>query len=140
MSALALISEFSERGIKVRPNGSDVVVSPKDALTPDLVERIKVEKPTLIRELEKLQKEAGKDWDEIANDPAQLKAFAELSMIVEMREKGSCPAHYTSTTDCRHCGPVPIWKGCPPQVNGCPWCLNRHKGLPMPSTRRESSA
>ena len=132
MTALALISEFSERGIKVRPNGSHVVVSPKDALTPDLVKRIKVEKPALIRELEKLQREAGNDWDEIANDPAQLKAFAELLMIVEMREKGICPAHYTTTTNCKHCGPVPIWEGCPPKVQGCPWCLCRVAGLPIP--------
>ena len=132
MSALALISEFSERGIKVRPNGSHVVVSPKDALTPDLVKRIKVEKTTLIRELEKLQREAGNDWDEIANDPVQLKAFAELLMISEMREQGVAPDHYTATTTCKHCGPVPIWDGCPPEVSACPWCLNRHRGLPMP--------
>jgi len=135
MSALALISEFCERGIKVRPNGSNVVASPKDALTPDLVLRIKAEKPTLIRELEKLQREAGNDWGEIANDPAQLKAFAELLMIVEMREEGICPDHYTATTECIHCGPVPVWEGCPPKVQGCPWCLNRHKGLPMPTHR-----
>ena len=132
MSALALISEFSERGIKVRPNGSHVVVSPKDALTPDLVKRIKVEKTTLIRELEKLQREAGNDWDEIAADPAQLKAFAELLMIEDMREQGVAPDHYTSTTTCKHCGTVPIWDGCPPEVEGCPWCMNRHKGLPIP--------
>ena len=132
MSALALISEFSERGIKVRPNGSHVVVSPKDALTPDLVQRIKKEKPSLIRELEKLQREAGNDWDEIASDPAQLKAFAELLMIVEMREKGICPAHYTITTDCNHCGPGPIFEGVPAQVEGCTFSLSRVPGLPVP--------
>ena len=132
MSALALISEFSERGIKVRPNGSHVVVSHKEALTPELIDRIKSEKPRLLRDLERLRKEAGNDWDEIAADPAQLKAFAELLMIVEMREKGICPDHYTSTTDCKHCGPVPIWEGCPPKVQHCTWCLNRLKGLSIP--------
>ncbi|MCH8867870.1 MAG: hypothetical protein IID58_13600 [Proteobacteria bacterium] len=132
MSALALFSEFSDRGITIRSDGPNVVVSPEKAITPDLVQRIKKEKPSLIRELEKLQREAGNDWDEIAADPAQLKAFAELLMIVEMREKGICPDHYTATTACKHCGPVPIWDGCPPKVNGCPWCMNRHRGLPIP--------
>ena len=132
MSALALFSEFSDRGITIRSDGPNVVVSPEKAITPDLVQRIKKEKPSLIRELEKLQREAGNDWDEIASDPAQLKAFAELLMIVEMREKGICPAHYTSTTDCKHCGPVPIFEGVPEKVEGCPWCLCRVAGLPIP--------
>jgi len=80
-----------------------------------------------------VREKSGKDWQEIANDPEQLKAFAELLMIGEMREKGVCPDHYTSETNCKHCGTVPIWEGCPPQVNGCPWCFNRLQGLPMPN-------
>ena len=64
---------------------------------------------------------------------AQEKAvLAELEEIVRMRERGSVPDHYTSTTTCKRCGPVPIWNGCPPAIQGCPWCFNRHKGLPIP--------
>ena len=132
MSAQALLSELSDRGIRVRPNGQKINLSPKEALTPELIDRIKSEQSSLLRELERLRKEAGNDWDEIAADPAQLKAFAELLMIVEMREKGICPAHYTSTTDCKHCGPVPIFEGVPEKVEGCPWCLCRVAGLPIP--------
>ena len=132
MSALALFSELSDRGIKIRPNGRNVTVSPERALTPDLRARIKSEKPTLIRELEKVRREAGADWEEIASDPKQLKAFYELMMITEMRCQGITPDHYISTTTCKHCGPVPIWNGCPPEVQSCPWCFNRHKGLPIP--------
>ena len=132
MSAMPLISELSDRGIKVRTEGSDVVVSPEKALTPDLVERIKGEKHTLIKQLEKIRQDAGDDWDETASDPKKLKAYYELLMISEMRLQGIAPDHYTSTTTCKHCGPVPIWEGCPPEVLGCPWCFNRHKGLPIP--------
>jgi len=132
VSALTILSELSERGIKVTPRGENVTVSPKDALTPDLVERIKSEKPALLSELEKIRREAGNDWEEIANDPKQLKAFCELLMIGDMRWKGITPGHYTSTTVCKHCGPVSIWDGCPTEVNGCPWCFNRHAGLPIP--------
>jgi hypothetical protein len=137
MSALALISEFSELGIKVRPNGQDVAVSPKKALTPELLERIKQEKPALLRELERVRKEAGRDWEEIASNPKQLKEFYELLMISEMRSQGIAPDHYTDTTTCKHCGPVPIWEGCPPEVLGCPWCFNRIKGLKSPEVNND---
>ncbi len=132
MSALALISELYERGIKIRPNGRNVALSPERSVTPDLRKRIKREKPALIRELERVRRDAGSDWDEIANDPEKLKSYFELLMISDMRTKGIAPDHYTSTTICKHCGPVPIWSGCPPEVQGCPWCMNRHKGLSIP--------
>ena len=135
MSALALLSELSKRGIRVRPTGLDVAVSPKRALTPDLVKRIKREKPALLHELEKVRQDAGEDWEEIASNPSQLKAYYELLMINEMRSKGIAPNHYTSTTTCKHCGPVPIWEGCPPELIGCPWCFNRHRGFPIPEAK-----
>ncbi len=135
MSALPIFSELSDKGLRVRVDGPDLVLSPKKALTPNLASRIKKEKPVLIQSLEEIKRKAGSDWDEIADDPAQLKAFAELLMIGEMRERGIVPDHYTSTTTCNHCGPVPIWDGCPPEVLGCPWCFNRIKGLPIPGVK-----
>ncbi len=131
MSALPIFSELSGKGIRVRVDGPDLVLSPKKALTSKLASRIKKEKSALIRSLQEIQRKAGADWDETANDPVQLNAFAELLMIVEMREKGIVPDHYTAITACIHCGPVPIFEGCPPQVDGCPWCFNRIKGLPI---------
>ena len=132
MSALPIFSELSDKGLRVRVDGPDLVLSPKKALTPNLALRIKKEKPVLIQSLEEIKQKAGSDWDEIADDPEQLRAFAELLMIGEMRERGIVPDHYTSTTTCKHCGPVPIWEGCPPKVLGCPWCFNRIKRLPIP--------
>ena len=135
MSALPLISELADKGIRVRHEGSNVVVSPEKALTPDLVERIRDEKPILIKQLEKVRQDVGdtgNDWDEIGSDPEKLKNYYELLMIGEMREKGICPDHYTATTECIHCGPVPIFEGVPEKVEGCPWCFNRIKGLPIP--------
>jgi len=93
----------------------------------DQVSRELRESPNVLREA------AQDDWDEVSNDPAQLVAFADSLAIVQIRESGGIPDSYTSTTECNHCGTVPIWEGCPPQVNGCPWCFNRHKGLPMPN-------
>ncbi len=135
MSALPLISELANKGIRVRPNGSNVVVSPKKALTPELRERIKREKPALILSLERARKDLGSEWDEIANDPQRLKTYYELLMIEDMRSKGIAPDHYTATTECIRCGPVPIFEGLPEKVQGCPWCLNRHRGLPIPRAK-----
>ena len=135
MSALPIFSELSDKGLRVRVDGSDLVFSPKKALTPNLASRIKKEKPALIRSLKEIKRKAGPDWNEVANDPAQLKAYAELLMIGEMRQKGICPDHYTSKTECKNCGPVPIWPGCPPQVDGCPWCFNRLQGLLIPGVK-----
>ena len=133
MSALPIFSELSGKGIRVRVDGPDLVLSPKKALTSKLASKIKKEKPALIRSLLEIQQKAGADWDEIANDPEQLKAFAELLMIAAMREKGIVPDHYTATTECSGCGTVPIFEGVPESVGACPWCFNRLKGLPMPS-------
>ncbi len=79
-----------------------------------------------------LREVAGEDWAEISTDPAKLKAFAELVMITDMRHRGIVPDHYTATINCKHCGPVPIFEGCWPESDGCPWCFNRLRGLPMP--------
>ena len=139
MSALPLISELADKGIRVRHEGSNVVVSPENALTPDLVERIKDEKPILIKQLEKVRQDVGdtgNDWDEIGSDPEKLKNYYELLMIGEMREKGIAPDHYTATTECIHCGSVPIFEGVPEKVEGCPWCFNRLKGLPTPGVSK----
>ena len=79
------------------------------------------------------------EWSELFEtsidelEPDEVPVAAELVEIIQMRARGEIPAHYTSTTTCKHCGPVPIWNGCPPEVQGCPWCFNRNKGLPMPT-------
>ena len=82
-----------------------------------------------------LQERAEQDWEEISNDPEQLKALAKLIMIEDMRYRGIVPDHYTATTHCKHCGPVPIFEGCWPESDGCPWCFNRIQGLPIPGVK-----
>lgn len=133
MTASAIFSELSDLGIRVRADGPDLVLSPKSALTANLTSKIKLEKPALIKRLHEIKRKAGPDWDEIANDPAQLEAFAGLIMVGEMREQGIVPDHYRAVTECIQCGSVPIFEGLPRKVKACPWCFNRKSGLPMPS-------
>ncbi len=134
MSALPIITEITDQGITARVEGDEVALSaPKGTLTPEVLAKLKSMKPELLHSLKELQERAEHDWEEISKSPEQLKALAELIMIEDMRQRGINPSHYTAATECRHCGTVPIFEGCPPQVDGCPWCLNRLAGLPMPS-------
>ncbi len=134
MSALPAISEFSKQGITARVEGDELVVSAsKGTLTPEVLAKLKGKKPELLRSLRELQERAGSDWDEISADPAKLKSFAELVMIEDMRHQGIVPDHYTATTNCKQCGPGPIFEGNWAESDGCPWCFNRLKGLPMPN-------
>ena len=73
---------------------------------------------------DELRRAAGDDWPEVSGDSAKLIAFADLLAISQIRESGGIPDTYTATTECEHCGPVPIWRGCPPKVTACVWCLN----------------
>ena len=75
---------------------------------------------------------AGDDWPEISADPAQLAAFKAAAAIAEQIQRGEVPEHYTATTECSRCGPVPIFPGAPTKVSGCPWCFNRRAGRPIP--------
>ncbi len=81
---------------------------------------------------DELQREAGDDWGWVSADDATLIGFADSLAIVQIREQGRIPDNYTATTECKRCGTVPIFEGCPPEVDGCPWCFNRLKGLPIP--------
>jgi len=82
--------------------------------------------------IRELRAEAGDDWLEIIADKSQFEAFAQTLLVTRMRERGEVPSHYTAVTECRFCGIVPIFEGCPHKVGGCPWCFNRVSGRPMP--------
>jgi len=124
-------SELSE----ISPEGGSRDAPKIDRGDNDLVQSVDKRSVELQESPDELRRAAEDDWDEIANDPSRLVAFADSLAIKQIRESGGIPDHYTSETECKHCGPVPIWLGCPPQVNGCPWCLNRLAGLPMPGVK-----
>ena len=81
----------------------------------------------------------GSEWSELLENKngnlteQEMPVAEEMVVITEMRHRGLVPDHYTATTNCKHCGPVPIFEGNWPESDGCPWCFNRIKGLPMPN-------
>ena len=130
MTAFHFVEEIAAQGIGMEPDGDTVVLHGK--IDDETVNRAKARKPELLEALNIIRDMAGDDWPEIAASPKQLQAFVSLAMIEAIRERGGVPDHYTATTTCKQCGPVPIFEGVGDEVLGCPWCFNRINGLLNP--------
>ncbi len=128
MNALPLISEFSDRGITATVTGADLNLdAPKGALTPKLVSCLREDKRDVIYWLDRLRNELGEDWQEVSQDPAQLKAAADSLMTEISRQQGVIPAHYTATVHCRNCNQdVPHFPVGDDTVGACVWCWTGH--------------
>ncbi len=154
MSAWTLIKECHDKGINIRVEGSEIVLSaPKGILTPDLVSRVKKEKPALLASLGKaalrsvqcvdmlarklwrdhydeLEQQAGESWALISIDPDKLMDFAHHEATRRILKDGRMPDTFTSEAHCRKCGLVPVDEGLSDEISECPWCMN---GLTAPA-------
>lgn len=72
------------------------------------------------------------EWGWLQGNPDALEAYRLAFETRQQREAGMVPPTYTAATVCTGCGPVPIWPGAPARVLGCPWCINRLQGRPIP--------
>ena len=157
MSALPIISECHDKGINIRVEGSEIVLSaPKGTLTPELVSRVKKEKPALLASLGKaalrsvqcvdmlarklwrdhydeLEQQAGDSWALISIDPDKLMDFAHREATRRILKDGRMPDTFTSEAHCRKCGLVPVDEGLSDEISECPWCTN---GLTAPAIPR----
>ena len=132
MSALPLIMDLADQGVFPYVNGNKVVLTPAAKLTDILRCQVRDNKRPLMSGLVELQRLAGPDWAAFEAYPAQLKAFAELVMISEMRARGIVPDHYTVTVHCQNCNQdVPHFPVDGDSVGACVWCLD---GLAAPSS------
>ncbi len=155
MNTQILLKTVQQIGVHLEARGDKLrAEAPQDVLTPELVAEFKTHKADLLDILGKpgaeriaqdhgltladLKQAAGPDWPEIENDPATLEALARSIQTRRMRERSEVPPHYTATTICVHCGPVPIFPDVAERVEGCPWCFNRVAGLPVPKPQPET--
>ena len=134
MNALPLIAAFSDLGITVAVTGADLNLNaPKGALTPKLVDRLRKDKADVLRWLAELRAILGEDWEEISQDPAQLRAAADLLMTQISRQRGEIPSHYTMTVHCETCNQdVPHFPVDDDTVGACVWCMNGQTPPPIP--------
>lgn len=71
-------------------------------------------------------------WSKMKSDHQWLHHMAEALHFRRLREQGKVPPSYKATVVCKECGPVFLEPWTPPFVEGCPWCMSRAKGLPVP--------
>ena len=144
MNAASLLSDLQAQGVHLEVEAGGLKYrAPRDTMTPELLATLKSHKKDLIAALSsqesaiteiaskhgltlsELEEAAGPDWPEVFADLALAQALAHAVQTRRMRERGEVPPHYTASTVCAGCGPVPIWEGAPEKVLACPWCFNR---------------
>ena len=156
MSALPIISECRDKGINIRVEGSEIVLSaPKGVLTPELLARVKKEKPALLASLGKaalrsvqcvdmlarklwrehydeLEQQAGDSWALISIDPDKLMDFAHREATRRILKDGRMPDTFVAKAQCLNCGLVPVEDGSLDDVDECPWCMSGQTPPPIP--------
>ena len=141
MNATQLIERVHAAGGSIEAKGATIKLRAPKPLPDDLMAELRQHKPEVLTLLvaarfgltvANLKDAAGPDWPECERDPALLECLAAAVQTRRMRERGDVPKHYTSTTLCAGCGPVPIFEGCPERVLACPWCFVRLSGKPVP--------
>ena len=136
MNALRLLSELAGRGVHIRVDGHNLVVS-QDKMTGSLDTRIRENKPALIASLTQLRQYADgdDDWQEVVSHPEQLRAFIYSIVTSEARERGEIPSSYTATVHCQTCrqdvSHFPIDSD---TVESCVWCMNGQAHPPLLGT------
>ena len=134
MSALPLLSELAGRGVHIRVDGHNLVVS-QDKMTGSLDTRIRENKPALIASLKQLRQYADgddDDWQEVVSHPDQLRAFIYSIVTSEARERGEIPPSYTATVHCQTCNQdVPHFPIDSDTVETCVWCMGGQAPPPL---------
>lgn len=148
-AALDILQTVQAAGISLRAEQGKIIARPANRITQALRQKITAHKTDLLTYLiasrhgltvGELCELAGKDWPELEASPELLECFARMVATRRMRERGEVPPSYTAHTFCRSCqATVPIFPGVAVQVNGCPWCLNRAAGRPVPCASRALS-
>ena len=158
MSAVAnLLQDLRRQDVFIRVKGNTVEVDgPATVLTEDVFKELRSQKPAILQHARVLEmlanaacavsgegrlitsrdlmsRLADADFADVElMSPLALEAFARVVQGTIMRGRGEVPPGWTATTVCQHCGVVPIFQGCAPRVDGCPWCFNRIAGKPIP--------
>ena len=81
---------------------------------------------------DELAEHAGKDWNEIRDNPAALKAFADIILAKRLIKVGIKPPDYNQASHCQHCGWIWSWSGCQHEMDDCHWCQARENGIKIP--------
>ena len=139
-----LIDDLATQSIRLALSGGQIeVISAAEAVSADIVARLRLNKPAILKYLadELLERAANavpgvsaddlranldsEDWQDsalITYEP--LKALAHAIRNSRSVLAGQTPIGWTATTNCRNCGPVPTFPGGKDTVLACAWCMN----------------
>lgn len=161
MTAIRLLAELHDAGIRLAVNGEKIRAEPTRGTMPaPLLQRIADHKPALhdllitpagdtLRTLLDLAIDEGLPAAVLAGLSAKdLQACDELSRhtlaaflrALARRQRmaaGEVPAGWTCPVACAGCGPVLLWPDAPHAVIACLWCQHRKAGraIPRPAGR-----
>lgn len=161
MSAIALLNEIRAAGIAVNVDGDRLHVEARPGtITPDLRNRMKAHKPTLLAvfrhrgqlldlamlegiDLAHVHRLDDADLLAIPDDYTEINLRAYLCALVASADMdaGKVPASWrgAQAAICNGCGPVLLWAACPDVVKACPWCFRRKAGKRIPRPRVQVS-
>ena len=165
MTAIRLLAELHDAGIRIALNGDKIRAEPTRGTTPQsFLQRLTDHKPALralltspagntLRTLLDLAIDEGlpgaivaglSDKDLHACDGLPQHTLAAFLRALARRQRmaaGEVPAAWTRPVACAGCGPVLLWPHAPDAVIGCPWCHHRKAGriIPRPATVEKQS-
>ena len=151
MSAVGVLAELRQAGLEVVPSGDSIRLRGNvSGVAADLLDRAKSAKPEILlilglrERLLDLAVLAGIELDIVhglndadvaaCRDESDATLTSYLAVLAKRRvmAQGITPEGWTAVVECRRCGPVLLWPGCPPQVIACPWCRHRKAGVSIP--------
>jgi hypothetical protein len=80
-----------------------------------------------------------RDWPKVRNNPTLLRGHAATIAVTRQVRAGQVPEGWTGVFQCAGCGSVYLQPGGPEDLHGCPWCVNRAQGLPIPRPPKVNS-
>jgi len=114
-------------------NGKLVIKAPSGTITEKLFETIEANKSGVM-EIIDVKNFLGDDLNLYANQNEAIKCWIEFLQERCLIESGQVPSDYTAIAHCNLCGDIYV----PPEIaaygnlQGCMWCSNRFKKIPIP--------
>jgi len=134
MNPYQLIDSLNSQNIFLRANNGKLVVdAPTGILTKELIKAIEINKGQIM-EIIDIRFFLGDDLNLYENQNEAIKCWIEFLQERRLIESGQVPSNYTAIAHCNLCGDiyVPLEIAAYSNLQGCMWCSNRFKKMPIP--------
>jgi hypothetical protein len=163
MTAIRLLAELHDAGIRFALNGDRIRLEPtRGLIPPPMVQRVADHKPAAVALLSSDEGDTLRMLFDLAIDeglPAAtvaalsdrdlracaglphgaLRAYLRAVARSQRMSAGDVPEGWTRVAECAGCGPVLLWPDAPASMIACPWCQHRKAGRNIPRPERSPS-